>query len=848
MYLATTSEIAYDLVSAKPIEKNPAADISPSEIPPPFRQSLNPCSPTDVAHGAAHEQSGELRVSRIPRTSNARSSSRAMILMLLTGWVSLCQPTDGRADEKTPYPGAACQAALDVYFADEVWAKVAETECLKCHKPGGDAEDTRLVLKDIQRTAAGSERTEAMRHNRDAFAKLARIKEVDESRLLLKVVGKLEHGGEQVLKPDSAGYRVLAEFVRRLHAPPPVDPLKDLAEDKNSPPFFQNVVMLDDRQLLRRVTLSLAGRLPTDDELRKVAAGGLAVMPELLDAVLKEEAFYTRLREAFNDIFLTVGQEDNAETVLSYDHFSNTRLWYQKHDLSHIADEKERRQAGYKLANDYRKAILDEPMRLVDYIVRNERPFTEIVIADYIMVTPYSSRGYGVFDELKEQFKNPDDPFEYVPVKLKALIGRNKIENQESETGFYPHAGLISTFQYLRRYPTTETNRNRQRARVYYQHFLGVDVLELAARVSDAASVSAKFEIPTMQASECVVCHRTLDPVAGLFQDYWKFEGVYGRRKGGWFTDMFAAGFEGETLPENERWRALQWLGERTAKDPRFATTMVEHAYYLLTGRKTLLPPKDLDDPLYAAQRRAYREQRKQIEAIAERFSKNGYNFKQVIKDWIISDFYRADGLATAAADPARRAELNDLGLMRMLAPEQVERKVEAVFGKPWGRLTEQMAMLYGGIDSKEVTERATDPSGAMGAIQRILSNDVACKHTALDFSRPASDRRLFPDIEPDVLPGVSPEADAQIRRAIVHLHLKILGRYDTVDSPEVERTFQLFTGILADAGERKTVGKSEIYHCRQGLERPLEDPKYTIRAWRGVVTYLLRQPDFLYE
>ena len=85
----------------------------------------------------------------------------------------------------------------------------------------------------------------------------------------------------------------------------------------------------------------------------------------------------------------------------------------------------------------------------------------------------------------------------------KALIGRNKIENQDSETGFYPHAGLISTFQYLRRYPTTETNRNRQRARVFYQHFLGVDVLELAARVSDAASVSAKYEIPTMQAAEC---------------------------------------------------------------------------------------------------------------------------------------------------------------------------------------------------------------------------------------------------------------------------------------------------------------------------------------------------------
>ena len=38
---------------------------------------------------------------------------------------------------------------------------------------------------------------------------------------------------------------------------------------------------------------------------------------------------------------------------------------------------------------------------------------------------------------------------------------------------------------------------------------------------------------------------------------------------------MFAAGFEGEGLPASERWRSLQWLGERTARDPRFAVAMV---------------------------------------------------------------------------------------------------------------------------------------------------------------------------------------------------------------------------------------------------------------------------------
>src|SRR5262249_27112566 len=192
---------------------------------------------------------------------------------------------------------------------------------------------------------------------------------------------------------------------------------------------------------------------------------------------------------------------------------------------------------------------------------------------------------------------------------------------------------------------------NRLRARMYYQHFLGVDVLELAARVSDAAAVTAKYKVPTMEASEGVVCHKTLDPVAGMFQDYWRFEANFalcGKRKGGWFTDMFGAGFEGEKLPAAERWRSLQWLGERTAKDPRFAVAMTEHVYYILTGRKVLLPPKDLDDPLYPAKVRAYREQRRQTEAISARFAQSGVNLKGVFQDWIASDGARADGRASA--------------------------------------------------------------------------------------------------------------------------------------------------------------------------------------------------------
>jgi hypothetical protein len=719
-------------------------------------------------------------------------------------------------------------APVDAFFSEEVWAKVGERTCLNCHTGRGEAAESEFLLRETELDPA------ALAHNREAFGRMAAARKDGTSKILLKVGGGIKHGGGTPFKPGSTGYRILETFVKRLGE-------KASSTAHVPPPFFQGVEMAAPARLLRRAALSLAGRLPRPGELE----GGLDAA---IDGLLKEDAFYDRLKEGFNDILLAKGYPGNADDALSYDHFEKTRHWYQKHDLSHVP-EKERTKAGYKLADDYRAALLREPYELIAYIVRNDRPFTEIATADYFMVSPYTSRGYGIFDQVKDQFKNVDDPFEYVPARLPALKGRNGKTQENGGTGIYPHAGILSLFQYLRRYPTTVTNRNRLRARMYYRHFLGVDVMALAPRVTDAAAVGAKFANPTLQAPDCVVCHRTIDPVAGLFQDYFNEEGHFGPRKEGWFTDMFGPGLEGRELPAAERWRALQWLGQETAKDPRFAVAMVEHVYYLLMGRPPLLPPVDIDDPHFTAKRRAYLELRKEVRDIAARFAKDKFNLKTVFKAWIASPFYRVDGLSKAPETAARRAELDDVGIVHMLTPEQVERKVLAVFGRRWGRLDSdgesRYGILYGGIDSKSVTERAADPSGAMGALQRIMANDVACKNVPADFAQEASKRRLFPDVELDDLPG-TPEGDAKIRKAIVHLHERLHGR---APAEEVERTWRLFTGILEDAKAAKGLEKTESYYCRAAKEEKRSpDPHYTLRAWRGVVTYLLRQDDFLYE
>ncbi len=355
-------------------------------------------------------------------------------IALLTGSV-LTQFACGQVPEHSPQPSsttpssiiqipASCVAA-DRYFEDEVWAKVGERTCLKCHNREGEARKSDFILAKPTSDPAWCQQT------RDAFKAMATTLEGDQSKLLLKATGGLDHGGGEVLKIDSSGYKILFSFVRRLNKqthPTPQEssePLLTTSLDANDArPFFEAVSMVSPQRLLRKVSLSLCGRLPTSEEVIQVNEHGLTAIDSTLDALMKEDAFYVRLKEAFNDIFLTVGVDDNAETILSYDHFEHTRNWTQKFPLEEIP-EAERERARWKLADVYRDAMLREPLELIAHIVRSDHPFTELATADYIMVSPYTARGYGIFDTIKDQFKNPSDPFEFIPTRLNALKGRD---------------------------------------------------------------------------------------------------------------------------------------------------------------------------------------------------------------------------------------------------------------------------------------------------------------------------------------------------------------------------------------------------------------------------------------
>ena len=724
-------------------------------------------------------------------------------------------------------------------FVSRLWPQIFQPRCSTCHHTQGIAQNTSLTLyTEAQRADTWAE------DNLEQILTLARtqIPDYDQRSLLeLKPSNTISHGGASVLPPNGALHQQLVDFINRVQEQSEEECQIQLQNTLQDVPYYEGIRFITPYALLRRLALSLANRLPSDEEEALVDEQGLDGVATILDQMLESEAFVERIKEGFDDILMTRGYTAVAGAVLSY-FFFPTRHWHQE---LYVPPE------SYLIVNQYEEALRREPVELIAHVVRNNLPFSEILTADYTMVSPFTARGYGVFESIQNQFSNPDDPFEFIPTTLPVRVHRNGT-TQISPTGHYPHAGVLTTPQFLHRYQSTDTNRNRARARHFYKLFLGFDIMTSAPAVSDSAATTAMFAQPTLEAPECVSCHQMIDPIAGLFQDY-NNEGEFHFRDVPWFTDMFSSGFEGVVRPLADMGRPLQWLAEQSVQDERFAVAMAEHAYYILTQEKLLTIPQ-ANDENFAALLRGYQAQREAIHTAAIRFRTSAYQFKELFRSLIFSNFYRADGVE-ATVDPQRLTEFYALGLGALLTPEQLIRKVDIIFGEilPMDRTNPDQRrstyLLYGGIDYNQVTERSTVPNGVMGALMIKHANHLACRIALKEFwmdtleADELTPYRLFPFVDEDTI------AEDLIRQNLVHLHHLLLGQRLNTDDAEINRSYDLFHSVRIAGVERIQNGGDQrlVYDCRREQSVP-NDADYVMRSWQAVLTYLLRRPEFLLQ
>ena len=619
----------------------------------------------------------------------------------------------------------------------------------------------------------------------------------------------------------------------------------------DSPLIAQTVAALQTPSLqdsLRKASLQLVSRLPDEEEINLVQASGESGFRQALDNMMTEPAFYERLTEIFNDLLLTdrylLSNSMGAEALNLMRPFPDA-FWF---DTG--ADNRDQEFfLNRRLSND---SVAREPLQLINYVVKNDLPMTEILTANYFMVNPYSARSYGVFDNLS--FNDSWDASEWLPAQIDLYS--------------IPHAGILTSLMFLNRYPTSDTNRNRARSRVVYDLFLDVDILALEGTRPDGEAVDISSPAPTMDNDDCVICHGLLDPVASSFEN-WNERGYY-RPFAPWYDDMFQAGFAGVDRPESEEFTSLQWLASQIQTDPRFNDAMLRIVYSGLVGREPLDPPGDNGT---AAEWDAYEAESVHLDEIKAAFAADNQNLKTLIKEIILSPYWQTDGLQDASFALVHE----DTGAARLLAPEQLHRRIEALLGFQWrsyldryyitrnqdgqARLLDDdnyYQQIYGGIDSFVVTERLTEPNGLMAAVQERMANELACYAVANDFLAPAAERLLFPHVEMDTLPLTSTNQNA-IRENIRHLHQHLLGETLGSDAGEIETSYQLFISALSNG--QAALGSTESSQlpslCRRTrdletgaiLANPItQDPDYTLRAWMAVAAYLMSDYRFVYE
>ena len=409
-------------------------------------------------------------------------------------------------------------------FRQHISGQIVQTKCVTCHVQDGASGNTRLVF--VRDADTPDHEALNLRAFEDLLAKVA--DEGGGSYVLNKIQG-VGHGGGVQVSPGTEEFANMQRFLGLLGeevAPPAPVTVETL---------FDAVVMASPRKTLRRAALIFAGRLPTDEEYAAVADGDESVLRATIRGLMEGPQFHEFLIRASNDRLLTDRRDGNILKNPSFVDYTNER--YRLRAAAQASgDGRELHEWDIHVRHGARRA----PLELIAYVVENDLPYTEILTADYIMANPWAADAYGA----STRFNDPDDVHEFKPSRIVSYYRKGDGFIYEYDPGLghrvldpgplitdYPHAGILNTTVFLKRYPTTATNRNRARARWAYYHFLGVDVEKSASRTTDPVAL-ADTNNPTMHNPACTVCHSVLDPVAGAFQNY-SDEGFYKVARGG---------------------------------------------------------------------------------------------------------------------------------------------------------------------------------------------------------------------------------------------------------------------------------------------------------------------------
>ena len=415
-----------------------------------------------------------------------------------------------------------CDSTAKACYISDVDA-VVQQSCAVCHQEGltADQQGARLLFTDDASS------------NHSAMEAFVTTEGVGADWLLDKIVGDRSHGGGPVLTRGSGDYLVFADYLTLLVGANTDDGSVDASA------IWAGTAIESRETTLRRAAILLAGKVPTTAALKRVKDSDSALKWDL-KRLMSGDGFHDFLVTAVNDRLLTDGLNNGIDWQFNFR--SRFPVFYafelslperrpEEFDTEEYWDRPflSRNDAN----NEIRIATIREPVELIAHIVKNDRSYKEVVTADYTMVNQFTAMAYQADVSFDESITDDNGFYNrkhlnvfkraknagHIPFTNDTFFDQETGDYAVSEYHEWPHSGVLSMPAWLGRYPSTDTNRNRARARWTYYHFLGVDIEKSAPRSTDPVAL-ADTNNPTMNNPACTVCHERMDPVAGAYQNF----------------------------------------------------------------------------------------------------------------------------------------------------------------------------------------------------------------------------------------------------------------------------------------------------------------------------------------
>jgi len=537
-----------------------------------------------------------------------------------------------------------------------------------------------------------------------------------------------------------------------------------------------SAVLLAPEEQLVRISMALRGLKPSPEELLAVAddPGQIDVY---IDEWLHTEHFGKTIRDMHAEQFLV--RTDTIEQLPSEGPIRNDKTW------------------------DVFTSTTEAPLRLVEHVVMNDLPYSEIVTLDYMLTDRIVADVYGL---------SYDDQGETWQVSQWA-DGR-------------PQSGILTSSELWRRYRSAGVNYHRKRS-----NFIA-DVLLCQAFASRDIVLPGGLDLSDEQVvldavnhnPACVGCHQAMDPLAAFF---WGFRGqIKGRAvRTAYDADCSSSIYSDEPLLEGGVFQDLcyplrfyqpdkedSWeeiglrppsyfgepaeriddLGRLIADDQRFATCTSRRFWSWFTHT-------DVSDADLAL-----------TTELTDVLTDSEFDTKALVKHIVTHPRFLTGHLEGDGPPP-----FEPVGAL-LARPEQFQSALFDLTGFQWWAEPPEpgcdpecwqavdlsnsdrfgFRAMAGGVDGMQVTRPAAQAIPTTPLVYHRTASEAAGWAVREDFAVPVTQRRLLTLVEP------TDTDEAVIREQLAELHLAISSEIVATNSAEVDLSWSLWSGAYDLSGD----------------------------------------------